>query len=121
MTIAHSTDSRTALAAALASYVGNGGTVNVYDASSNLLVSIDLSSAAFVASGIYASINGTPSGIAAATGNVSTFKLFTTGGSLVYAGTVTASGGGGDLEIDGAAEIIAGQTVNITSHRWQIS
>lgn len=121
MTISHSTDSRTALAAALVSHIGNGGTLNIYDASSNLLVSIPLSTAAMVASGVWASINGTPSAQATATGDVSSFKLFRAGGSLAYTGTVTASGGGGDLTIAGGAEIVSGETVTVTSHRWNIS
>lgn len=90
----------------------DGGTV---------LVSYTLASdwAAAAASGAK-SFNNTPvSTTAAATGTLAHFRIYDSGGTTChYQGTITATGGGGDLTVDNTS-VASGQTVNVTS--WTIT
>lgn len=55
--------------------------------------------------------NATASG----TGTAASFGVFASGGGLLWTGTVTATAGGGDLELD-STSITSGQTVSISSY-----
>lgn len=85
--------------------------------SGSVLVTYNLASdwAAAASSGSKA-LSSTPiSGTAGATGTAGHFRLKDSGGSTCHAqGTITASGGGGDMTVDNTS-ITSGQAVNITS------
>lgn len=85
-----------------------------------LLVTVELAATAYgAASAGTAALAGTPlSGTAVATNTAGWFRMYhgdtASGGVGVIDGSVTATGGGGDLELDNTS-IAVDQTVNITS------
>lgn len=84
-------------------------------ATGTLLVTITLPADAMaVASGGVASKSGTWSGVAGATGDAGWFRIESSSGSRWYDGAVTATGGGGEIELT-SISITSGQTVTITS------
>lgn len=103
------------------------GTVKIYSgtqpasannaASGTLLVTFTLNDPAFgaAASGA-ASLVVSPaiSATAAATGTAGWFRMETSTPGTVIDGSVTATGGGGDMTVDNTS-ITSGQTVNLTS------
>jgi hypothetical protein len=106
---------------------GAAGTLSIYtgtqpadadsSASGTLLVEIELEAPAYGAansSGTCALL-GTPlSGTAAGTGTAGWFRVATSDDATVFDGSVSESGGGGDLILDNT-DIASGQTVNISS------
>lgn len=83
--------------------------------SGTLLVTITLPTPAFgAASSGAAAKAGTWSGTAGATGTAAHFRMKNSGNSRRVDGAVTATGGGGELELD-STSITSGQTVTITS------
>lgn len=88
-------------------------------ATGTVLATITAPADAFAAaSGGTKAKNGTWSDSSAdATGTAAHFRM--TGGSNVIEGTVTATGGGGDIELD-STSITAGQVVTITSLAWSV-
>lgn len=83
--------------------------------SGTLLVTITLSDPAYgAASNGVASLSGTPSGTAVAAGTAGYFRVEDSTGANVFDGSVTATGGGGDLELDNTS-IASGQSVTISS------
>jgi hypothetical protein len=79
------------------------------------LVVITLSDPAYgAASAGAAALSGTPSGTAIATGTAGWFRVEDSTGANVFDGSVTGTGGGGDLELDNTS-IATGQTVTISS------
>lgn len=117
-----STASRNQQADAIADDL-DGGTLDIYTGSQpasandaptgDLLVSITLTSPAFgaAASGVAAK-SGTWADTASDDGTAGWFRL--TGAVGVYDGSVTATGGGGDMELDDVS-ILTGQTVTINT------
>lgn len=84
--------------------------------SGTVLVSITCPSdwAAAAASGAKAK-SGTWSGTASGTGDAAHFRLYASDGTTCHAqGTVTATSGGGDMEIDNVS-IASGQTVTVST------
>lgn len=84
--------------------------------SGTLLISYTLASdwAAAASSGSKA-LNNTPiSGTASDTGTAGHWRLKSSGGTVHAQGTITATGGGGDMTVDNTS-ITSGQTVNVTS------
>lgn len=59
--------------------------------------------------------NGTWSVAAAATGTAAHFRLSNAGGTECEEGTVTATGGGGDMTLDNTS-IASGQTVTVSTY-----
>lgn len=107
--------------------VGGAGSLKIYtgsqpaDADSTpsgtLLVTIALAATAYGSANTSgtAALASTPrSGTAAATGTAGCFEVVSGGGSKVFQGSVTATGGGGQLELDNTS-IASGQTVSVTS------
>lgn len=102
----------------------NSGTLKIYtgaqpasadDApSGTLLVTINLPADAMAAaaSGVAAK-SGTWSGVAVADGDAGWFRLANSGATRNYDGSVTATGGGGDIELDDVS-ILTNQTVIIS-------
>ncbi|HEX7330324.1 MAG TPA: hypothetical protein VF290_02425 [Pyrinomonadaceae bacterium] len=102
----------------------NNGTLKIYTgsqpaagaaATGTLLVTITLPADAMgaAASGV-ASKSGTWSGTAGNTGTAGWFRIESSAGSRWYDGAVTATGGGGEIELT-STSITSGQTVTITS------
>lgn len=84
--------------------------------SGSVLVAYTLASdwAANAASGSK-SFNNTPiSGTASGSGTATYFRIYSSGGKCHWQGSVTATGGGGDLTIDNTS-IASSQTVNVSS------
>lgn len=87
---------------------------------SGLLVTIALAAPAFGAanSSGTAALLGTPrTGTAAAAGTAASFVVENNAGTNVFTGTVTATGGGGDLTLDNVS-IASGQQVSISSFTY---
>jgi hypothetical protein len=89
-------------------------------ATGTLLATLPLSSSAF---GTWSAGSATAGAItqdasADATGTAGYFRAFSSGSGAVIDGTVTATGGGGDLELN-SVSIVAAATVDITS--WTIN
>jgi hypothetical protein len=85
-------------------------------ATSTVLCTITLSDPAFgnAATGV-ATASGLPlSGTGSAAGSANAFDVTDSDDNVLWSGTVTATGGGGDLTLDNVS-IGVGQTVNITS------
>ena len=122
MALILSTEARNASVNAVVALVDGGaaaGALVVLDAGSNVLVSFDLSDPAFAAAAAgSASANGLPvastgEAVAGAGTDAASFEVRDSDGTVVWSGTVTATGGGGDAEIDNVS-IAQGQTVNLT-------
>jgi hypothetical protein len=103
----------------------NSGTCKLYTgaqpgsgddaASGTLLVTINLPADAFAAAASGAAAkSGTWSGVAGNTGTAGWFRLANAAGTRSIDGAVTATGGGGEIELDSTA-ITASQTVTINS------
>lgn len=104
MTIAHSTAARNAIADLIDSLINTGAAVSklrVRDGSTTI-IDFNFADPAFgAASGGIITLNGTPIATQAlADGpSVDNFQLLDQDGTLVISGSVTAVGGGGDIEI----------------------
>lgn len=105
--------------------VFNGGTLTIHTgsapgannaASGTVLATITLPADAFAAasSGTKALSGTWQDASADATGTAEHFRLVNSGSTQVLEGTVTATGGGGDMTLDNTS-IAAGQQVTITS------
>lgn len=103
----------------------NSGTLKIYTgsqpasaddaASGTLLVTINLPADAFAAAASGAAAkSGTWSGVAGATGTAGWFRLANSAGTRHVDGAVTATGGGGEIELD-STSITSSQTVTINS------
>ena len=88
-------------------------------ATGTVLATITLPADAFAAaSGGTKAKNGTWNDTSAdATGTAAHFRMV--GGSNIVEGTVTATGGGGDMELD-STSITSGQTVTITAFSFSV-
>jgi hypothetical protein len=74
--------------------------------------------AAGAASGVLTLNAITQDSAADATGTAVQFRAKTSGGTVIFQGTITATGGGGDLELT-TTSIVTGQPVSVTS--WTIT
>lgn len=102
-----------------------GGNLKIYSGSQpatadtapsgNLIVTITLPATPFAAasSGVIAK-SGTWSGVAGATDTAGWFRIQTSGNTHPLDGSVTATAGGGELELDDVT-ITSGQTVTVSS------
>ena len=119
MAITLSTDARNAAADAIAGLVdagaGPNGQMLIKTAGAVVVATIDLQATAFAAAvGGSAVALGVPlqDPSAAATGVASTFDIVDKDGTVIFSGTVTISGGGGDAIIDDV-NIAAGNVVQL--------
>lgn len=126
MAITHSTAARNALADQIDTLLNSGttdsaGDLVIQDGTTDLVV-ITMQDPSFgSASTGTITLQGTPlSGTAAATGTADSFELRDKDNTAVVSGSVTGSGGGGDIELDNTA-INSGQTVEITSLTYSAS
>ncbi len=127
MALQLSTSVRNAMLDAIETTVGTSAIIEIRTGSApatcatadsgSVLVTYSLASdwAAAASSGSKA-LSSTPiSGTAGATGTAGHFRLKDSGGTTCHAqGTITATGGGGDMTVDNTS-ITSGQSVNITS------
>lgn len=61
---------------------------------------------------------GTWQANATATGNAASYRIYDSGGATCHLqGSVTATGGGGDLTVDNVS-MASGQTITVTSYSW---
>ena len=109
------------LAAALATAVGSAGTIEIRSgskpatpetaASGTLLVTVSISGSFSASSGSITAADPA-SASPAAGGTAGYFRLKTSGGTAILDGTVTATGGGGDLQL-GSTTITTGVNVDL--------
>ena len=125
MTISHSTSARNSLADQIDTLVNGGSTdpqgdlVLIESAGPSDLVEFNLQDPAFGAasSGTITLQGTTISTTADAAGTVDQFEVRDKDNSVIYSGTVTSTGGGGDLEMDNTT-VTNGQSVELTSHSY---
>jgi hypothetical protein len=124
MTVKYGTAARNAKADAFTALL-NGGALEIRSGaaptnpgdadSGTLLGSKTFGSPAFgAASTGVATANSFTGGTAVASGTAAHFRAKSSGGTVQMQGTVTATGGGGDLTID-TTTIVSGGTFNVTS------
>lgn len=130
MTIQLSTAVRNARVAAIESAIGTAAKVEIRTGappanpatadSGTLLVSYTLASDWSTQTGGVLTFSGTPiAGTASGTGTAGHYRIKDNAGTTCHAqGTVTATGGGGDMTIDNTS-IASGQSVQITG--WTIT
>lgn len=130
MTIQLSTAVRNARVAAIESTIGTAAKVEIRTGappatpatadSGTLLVSYTLASDWSTQTGGVLTFSGTPiAGTASGTGTAGHYRIKDNAGTTCHAqGTVTATGGGGDMTIDNTS-IASGQSVQITG--WTIT
>jgi hypothetical protein len=104
--------------------VFNSGTCVLYGAAptgagnaapASVLATITLNADSFVAASAGSKAkNGTWSATATGTGTAQSFRLINSGATQVLEGTVTVTGGGGDITLDNTS-INSGQTVTIAT------
>ena len=121
MAITHNTAVRNALADLIDTLVNTGASTAVLklrDGTTDI-VSFNLSATAFgAASSGTITLAGTPiAGTAGASGDVDGFQILDKDGTLILSGTVTATGGGGDIEITNIS-VANGQGCSLTSFSY---
>lgn len=121
MSLTHATATRNALADKITTLLGATGKLR-FRASTTTIVDISLANPAFgAASGGTATLAGTPlSANAVATGSIDNFQLLDSSGTLLLSGTVTATGGGGDITVNNIS-VNSGQEVAISSLTYSAS
>jgi hypothetical protein len=124
MALAYATTLRNARLDAITTACGNGALLRIYDgtrpasggAATTLLAELTCGTPfAGAASSAVLTLNAiTQDSSANATGTATWFRITTSGGTFVIDGSVTATGGGGDLELT-TTSIVATQPVAVTS------
>lgn len=128
MAITHSSGTRDALANLIddrvnAGSLDSGGDFVVIDSSGPTdLISWELQDPAFgAASSAVITLAGTPlSTTASSSGTADEFEVRSRDNNVVYQGTVTAEGGGGDVEINDT-DVSSGQSADLESHSYTAS
>lgn len=100
--------------------LADGGTLVIQEATTDL-AEFTLQSPAFsAASSGTATLEGTTlSTTADADGTADSFEVRDSGSAVLWSGSVTETGGGGDIEIDNTS-INSGQTVELTSYTFSV-
>lgn len=99
------------------------GKLRIKDSGGNTLVDCNLSNPAFgdAAAGV-ATANAIFNGTASASGQASTFDVLDRDETLIFSGTVTANGDGGDLESDSnSVQVTSGGSISITSFKYRVA
>lgn len=109
------------MGAALATAIGSAATIKIYSgskpatpetaASGTLLVTVAISGS-FTSTGGVLTASDPAAASPAASGTAGYFRLATSGGTAIIDGTVTATGGGGDLQL-GSTTISTGVNVDL--------
>jgi len=123
MAITHSEAAKKASTDAITALVNAGdaaGYFTICDGAS-VLATITFSDPAFGAADAdgVATADTTPalSAAAGAAGDADNFKVYDSDDTLIFSGTITATGGGGDMTLDNVS-IASGQTVTISSFTY---
>lgn len=124
MTISYVTAVRNSMLAAIITAIGNGGLLRIYDgtkpaaggtATTKLAELVGGSPFAPAPAGGVLTANAIAQDASAdASGTATWFRVTDSGGAFVMDGTVTATGGGGDLQLT-TTSIVAGQPVAVSS------
>ncbi len=118
MALVHTAAFRTTLAAAFETAVGASGLLRLWIGGAGVTQAAQITLAADVFSQSVGALTllGVPLSDTAAdaNGTINAFSFHTSGGTEVVRGTVTATGGGGDMTVDNPAVVI-GQQVQVTS------
>ena len=96
---------------------GGSGNLQILDAAGNELATLPLTNPAFgAASDGSVTANSITTDTTVNAGTATQFKVFTSGGSEVFRGTVTVTSGGGDLTLTNV-NLFAGDTLAVSSSR----
>jgi len=126
MSLVHTTTVRNTLADAIDDAVNQGsgaGNIIVMESDDTVLSEITLDDPAFgAASSGTITLAGVPleDTSADATGTAAKFQFRDSDDTEIFEGTITATGGGGDIEIDNTS-IASGQIVRLTSYTYSAS
>ena len=128
MAISHATSARNALANTIDDQVNAGTTdaqgdfVVIESSGPTDLIEFNLQDPAFgSASSGQITLAGTPISTTASTsGTADKFEVRDKDNAMVYDGTVTATGGGGDVQIDNT-DVASGQSAELSSHAYTAS
>lgn len=124
MTIAHVTAARAELAEKIADLVDTGSGIALLRLrdGSTTLVDFELESPAYSSDSAGSiTILGTPIfGIAEATGEADGFQVISRDGDVIYSGSVTGYGAGGDLEVTNTS-ITSGIRYSLAGHTYTAS
>ncbi len=126
MSVVHGTATRTAMADTVVDRVdagGGAGKLKIRDASNVVLAVVALPATAFsAASAGVATLLGVPLSdlLADATGTAANFLITDFADVTIFGGSVTATGGGGDLTVD-TVSLNIGQTFTITGGSYTAS
>lgn len=118
MAVTHGTTTRSAVADCVVDRIDAGtgaGTLKIYTSGDALLVTLTFNDPAFgsAVAGV-ATANAITNGTATGTGTAAKFTAFDSDDNAVFSGSVTATGGGGDLTLS-SVSITSGDTVAISS------
>ena len=96
--------------------VGGGGKVVIKTAGASVLATIPTAATAFgsASTGIATAASLPLSANASASGTAATYEVQNNAGTVIWSGTVSATGGGGDMQLS-TTTITSGQPVSITS------
>lgn len=117
MALTHSTAARNALADQIDALIntGSGTATLVIKDGATVLATINLPNPAFgAASSGVITLGSTSAATATGTGTADSFDIEDRDGTVVVSGSVTATSGGGDIELDNTS-VTSGQSVEITS------
>ena len=129
MTLQLDTTLRNAMLDAITTAVGASGLFKIFSGSvpanvaagdpTGLLATLTCNATfAPASSGGVLTLNAITSNTASGTGTGASWRIYTSGGTCKLQGTLTATGGGGDVTIDNTS-IVTGQTIQETS--WTIT
>ena len=121
MTITLSTNTRNVAADSIVDLIDTGninptGSINIYSSGlSILLVTLNFSNPAY-GNSLNGSATGNPvaNGVALASGTASIFTAVNRNGAEIFRGTVSGTGGGGDIELS-SISIATSQIISISS------
>ena len=124
MTLQYSSALRTNKVAQIQATIGSSGTLKIFSGAkpancaasdpSGLLATITLPSTLLTSAAGVASLSGTWSVAASGAGTAASFRMYDGSSNCHVQGTVTLTGGAGDLTVDNTS-IPVGQTVTVTS------
>lgn len=115
MSITNSVAVKNAATDAVTGLIGATGVLNIVDASSVLLASFVLPTTVFAASASgTATANAITTVAGAAAGTAATYEILDSAGALLWSGTCSIAGGGGDMILL-SLSIIIGQDIPITA------
>lgn len=124
MSLVHVTATRTSLADVVGDQLDSGDCVFTLANGTTEVATVSLGAAAFPASADGSTTwANSPQSDSSATGNASPVALYlmkTSGDAEVFRGSVTATGGGGDIELS-SLTVAVGDTVTLSSYSYAAS